>query len=140
MATRLNPYLVMNGNTKEAIALYEKALGAKVVSMMTFGQVPDPTGHIPPAAKDLVMHAHLKVGESDLMFSDTFPGMEHQSGNQVSIAVHSSTKEESERIFAVLAEEGKVEMPMQATDWSPAYGQVRDKFGVHFQITTDHQA
>lgn len=137
MATRLNPYLMMDGNAKEAIAFYEKALGAKVVSVMTYGQMPDPGGHVPEAAKDRVMHALLKVGESDLMFSDTFPGQSHQAGNQVSVALHSTTKEESERIFAALAEEGQVENPLQATDWSPAYGSVRDKFGVHFQINTD---
>lgn len=137
MTLRLNPYLVMNGNAKEAIAFYEKALGAQVLGVMTFGQMPDPDHHVPEAAKDRIMHAHLKVGESDLMFSDTFPGQEHQSGNQVSIAIHCGNKEQAEQIFAALAEEAQVEMPLQATDWSPAYGSLRDKFGVHFQVNTE---
>jgi PhnB protein len=137
MIMKINPYLVMNGNAREAIAFYEQALGAQLVGLMTFGDAPDPTGMVPESAKNLVMHAHLRVGESDLMFSDTFPGQTVQSGNQVSIAIHTSSKEESERIFAALAEAGQVEMPLQETDWSPAYGSLRDKFGVHFQINTE---
>lgn len=41
------------------------------------------------------------------------------------------------RGFAVQEEAGKVEMPLQATDWSPAYGQLQDRFGLHFQINTE---
>lgn len=139
MTLRLNPYLVMDGTSRAAIAFYEKALGAKLISSITFGEMPDPNNQVPAAAKDRIMHAHLKVGESDLMFSDTFPGMAHSAGNQVSIAIHCTSKEEAERIFAALAEEGKVEMALQATDWSPAYGSLQDKFGIHFQINTEPQ-
>lgn len=131
---RLNPYLCMDGNTREAVAFYQKVLGAELVTMQTFGEMQDP--HIPESAKNLIMHAHLRYGESDLMFSDSFPGQTVQGGNQVSIAIHTDSKEESERIFAALAEAGQVEMPLQETPWSPAYGSLRDKYGIHFQINT----
>src|SRR5689334_11616819 len=36
---------------------------------------------LPENAKDLVSHAMIKIGESELMFSDTFPGQDSQSGN-----------------------------------------------------------
>jgi uncharacterized glyoxalase superfamily protein PhnB len=41
------------------------------------------------------MHAHLKVRDADLMFSDTFAGMPYQPGNTIQIAIH--PKEEAER-------------------------------------------
>lgn len=140
MTLRINPYLVMNGNAQEAVAFYQKALGAELVGIMRFGDMPDPDGHIPEEAKERIMHAQLRVGDSDLMFSDTFPGQPHQSGNQVTIAIHTSSPAESERIFEALAEGGEVEMPLQKTHWSPAYGILRDKFGVSFQINTDTKA
>lgn len=141
MTVRINPYLVMDGNAKEAIAFYEKALGATVLGAQTFGEVPaDPSQPLPDSAKDRIMHAHLKVGESDLMFSDTFPGTPFKKGDQVTIALVSNDIERSKQIFAALAEGGQVHMDMQETFWSPAYGQVTDKFGVVWQVTTEVKA
>lgn len=138
MTVRLNPYLVMNGNGREAVAFYARALEATVMAMQSFGEVhADPNHPIPDEAKDRIMHALLKVGETDLMLSDTFPGMPYQTGNHLTIALVSNDVDRSKRIFAALAEGGQVNMPMQETFWSPAYGQVTDKFGVAWQVTTE---
>ncbi len=137
MAVRMNPYLILNGNGREAIAFYEKALGAQVLGVMTFGEMPPNPDHpTPDEVKDRIMHAHLKVGESDLMLSDTMPGMEHQAGNHLNISVVTDDADQSRRIFDALAEDGQVTMPMQQTFWSPAYGQVTDRFGVPWQVMT----
>ncbi|MDN9009097.1 VOC family protein [Brevibacillus laterosporus] len=138
MTLKLIPYLVMDGNAKEAIQFYEKALHAKVLFNQTFGEMPEnPEFPIPANAKDRVAHAMVKVGETDLMFSDTFPGQPHQIGNQVTICITTSNKEESAQIYEALQEGGQVNMPLQETHFSPAYGIVTDKFGVTFQIYTE---
>lgn len=138
MTLRMNPYLVMDGNTREAIQFYEKALGAKVISIQTFGEMPeDPAFPLPDAAKDRIAHALLKVGETDLMFSDTFPGQPMIQGNQVSICITTDDPEKSRTIFAALLEGGRVGMPIQETFWSPAFGELTDKYGVKFSVTTE---
>lgn len=138
MTLRLTPYLVMDGNAKEAIQFYEKALGAKVVFKQTFGEMPDnPEFPMTADVKERVSHAMLKVGETDLMFSDTFPGNPHQSGNQVTICVMTNEVEKSKQIYESLKQDGQVSMPLQETFFSPAYGIVTDKFGVTFQIFTE---
>lgn len=140
MTLRLIPYLVMDGNAKEAIQFYEKALDAKVLFNQTFGEMPEnPEFPLPANARDRVAHAMVKVGETDLMFSDTFPGQPHQKGNQVTICIATSDKEKSTQIYDVLQESGQVNMPLQETHFSPAYGIVTDKFGVTFQIYTEGQ-
>ncbi len=140
MTLRLTPYLVMDGNAKEAIQFYEKALGAKVVFNQTFGEMPDnPEFPMTADVKERVSHAMLKVGETDLMFSDTFPGQPHQSGNQVTICVTTDEVEKSTQIYESLKQDGQVSMPLQETFFSPAYGIVTDKFGVTFQIFTEAQ-
>lgn len=139
MALRLNPYIVLDGNTMEAIAFYQKALNAEVKGVMKFADMP--FEGMPEEAKDRVMHAMLTVGNSELMFSDTFPGQPSKAGNQVTITVQTDTAEEAERVFAALAEGAlTVEMPLQKTDWSPAYGSLTDKFGIPFQINAKGQA
>ncbi|ERM18093.1 VOC family protein [Brevibacillus laterosporus] len=138
MTLKLIPYLVMDGNAKEAIQFYEKALHAKVLFNQTFGEMPEnPEFPIPANAKDRVAHAMVKVGETDLMFSDTFPGQPHQKGNQVTICIATSNREESSQIYEALQEGGQVNMPLQETHFSPAYGIITDKFGVTFQIYTE---
>ncbi|AMM93263.1 3-demethylubiquinone-9 3-methyltransferase [Peribacillus simplex] len=141
MTMRLSPYLMMNGNAKEAIQFYEKALDAKVLFSQTFGEMPEnPEFPLPEEAKELVSHAMLKVGETDLMFSDMFPGQTSQTGDQVTICISTNDIEESKRIFESLSQDGQVKMPLQEAFFSPAYGIVLDKFGITFQIYTEaHQ-
>lgn len=138
MSIRMNPYLVMDGNGKEAIRFYEQALGAKVMGVVTFGEMPASPDHpLPDAAKDLVAHAMLQVGEGVLMLSDSFPGQPVQKGDNVAVMVSTADVAQSRKIFEALSEGGKVGMPFQETSWSPGYGMVTDKFGVPFQVNTD---
>jgi PhnB protein len=140
MTLRLAPYLVMNGNAKEAIQFYEKALDAKLLYYQTFGEMPEnPEFPLPEEAKELVAHAMLKVGETDLMFSDTFPGQTSKIGDQVTICITTNDIEKSKQMFESLKQDGQVKMPLQETFFSPAYGIVTDKFGVTFQIYTEGQ-
>ncbi|WNC15174.1 VOC family protein [Brevibacillus brevis] len=140
MTIRLTPYLMMDGTAKEAIEFYEKALGANVLFMQTFGEMPEnPEFPLPEAARNRVSHATIKIGESDLMFSDTFPGQPVQNGSLVTICLSTDDPAKSKQFFEALQEGGTVVMPLQATFFSPAYGIVTDKFGVSFQIYTEGQ-
>lgn len=140
VSLRLTTYLVMDGNAVEAIRFYEKALGAKLVYSQKLGDLPeDPEFPVSPEVKDRITHARLQVGDSELMLSDTFPGQPHQTGTQVNISVTTNDPDKARYIFDTLADDGRVDMPMQETLFSPAYGQVTDKFGVPFQIMTEPQ-
>jgi PhnB protein len=140
MKMQLIPYLMMNGNAKQGIQFYEKALDAKVLFSQTFGEMPEnPEFPLPEAAKNRVSHATIKVGETELMFSDIFPGQPHQSGNQVTICISTDDLEKSKQIYESLQKDGQVTMPLQETFFSPAYGIVTDKFGITFQIYTEGQ-
>lgn len=137
MILGLHPYLVLNGNGQEAVKFYEHALGAEVVSVQTFGDMPEnPEYPTPEEAKNRVLNAQLKVGNATLMLSDTFPGQPYQIGEQVTIAITVSDAEKSKEVFDKLQEKGKVIMELQETFWSPAYGQVIDQFGVTWQVST----
>lgn len=138
MTVRLIPYFVMDGNAKEAIQFYERALEAQVLFTQSFGEMPEnPDFPLPAEAKDRVSHATIKIGESEIMFSDTFPGQPHQSGSQVTICITTDNAEKSKQFFNALSDGGQVQMPLQETFFSPAYGTVVDKFGVTFQIFTE---
>jgi PhnB protein len=138
MTVRLIPYLVMDGNAKEAIQFYEKALDAQVLFSQSFGEMPEnPEFPLPSEAKERISHATIKVGETEVMLSDTFPGQPHQIGTQVTICISTNDAEKAKKFFEALTEDGQVGMPLQETFFSPAYGIVTDKFGVTFQIFTE---
>ncbi|WP_209124762.1 VOC family protein [Alkalihalobacillus sp. BA299] len=137
MILGINPYLIFDGTGQEAVKFYEKALDAKVNFFQTFGEMPEnPEYSIPAGAKDRVMHAHLKIGNTDLMISDTFPGQPLQIGSQVQVSITTNCVEKSQGIFKQLEDGGQVGMPLQETFWSPAYGSVTDKFGITWQVST----
>ncbi|MGM7701891.1 VOC family protein [Pseudalkalibacillus sp. Hm43] len=135
MSISLNPYLFFDGNAREAVQFYEKALGGKVIGIMTYGDMPaDLNNPLSDDMKDRVMHAHLKVGDGDLMFSDTFEGMPYQPGDTIQIAIHPKEESRARDIFAALEDGGQVLIPLHKTDFSPLYGMVKDRFGVSFNV------
>lgn len=70
------------------------------------------------------------------MLSDNFPDEPFAIGTQLNIAVLVSEVEKTQAVFTKLAAGGEVLMPLQETPFSPAYGQVKDQFGVTWQIST----
>lgn len=121
------PYLILNGRAREAIALYEKALGAKVTQLQTFGDV---DGSCPAARKDLVMHCELRFGDTLLLLSDsTGPGELPPSG-LISIALQLDDPDEARRVFDALAGSGKAIEKLFEAPWGALFGIAADAFGV----------
>ncbi len=134
MTVKLTPYLMMDGNAKEAIQFYEQALNAQIITTITYEEVPDlPSEDL----KDLVAHAKLKIGDSELMISDSPSVLPVEPGNQVTICILAKDAETSRGFFEDLEKEGNVKMPFQETSFSTAYGSLTDKFGVTFLIDTE---
>ena len=108
---------------------------SQLMGITTFGDMPaDPNYPLSEDMKNRVMHAHLKVGEADLMFSDTYEGMPYQPGNTIQIAIHLKEEARAREIFTALEDGGQVVIPLHKTDWSPLFGMIKDKFGVNFNV------
>ena len=135
MALRLTPYLMMEGKANDAIRFYEKTLNATIVTIQTYGEV---LPSCPSAIKNHVAHAMLKIGGDELIFSDT-PGPPVQKGNNVMLSISTNDVEKTKQIFKTLKQNGKVNQPLEETPFSPAFGNVTDKFGVTFQIITENR-
>ncbi|MFS0658898.1 VOC family protein [Niallia alba] len=137
MILGVHAYLRMNGNCKEAVKFYENALDAENLGVQTYGDMPDnPEFPLSEEMKNLVLHANLRIGNTFLMLSDNFPGQPYQVGSQVDVAVLLNDPEKSKEVFEKLIDGGEAVMPLQETPWSPSYGQVKDKFGITWQIST----
>jgi len=133
---QIEPYLFFNGRCEEAIEFYSRALGAEVTVLMRYKESPDPIepGMIPPGSDDKVMHATLRIGETQIMVSDgDCSGQPGFQGFSLSIAV--ANEAEADRAFAALADGGQVQMPLGKTFWSPRFGMLTDRFGMGWMVS-----
>ena len=132
---RVEPYLFFDGRAEEAVAFYRGALGAEVLTIMRFGESPEPPrpGTVPPGAEDKVMHTALRIGDTTVMASDgRCAGRPSFQGFALTLTVPDEV--EAERLFATLAEGGQVQMPLARTFFSPRFGMVADRFGVSWMV------
>ncbi len=70
---QVQPYLSFEGRCEEAIEFYRKKLGAEVVMLMRFKDMPVQEGCPPattPGTENKVMHAELRIGQSTVFVSD----------------------------------------------------------------------
>lgn len=132
---RIEPYLNLDGRSEEAITFYRQALGAELQMLMRFKDSPEPPppGMVPPGSDDKVMHAALRIGATTLMLSDgACRGSADIRGITLSLATGDLAA--AARWFQALADGGEVQMPLGRTFWSPAFGMVKDRFGVAWMI------
>ena len=129
----INPYLTFGGNCEEAFEFYRSVFGGEFPAVMRFKDM------MPEAGDDgnLIMHIALPISEGNvLMGSDTTEAMggEHVVGTNVSIAIGTDNREESDKLFAGLSAGGKVTMPMNDAPWGDYFGMFTDKYGFNWMI------
>jgi len=131
MSSTLNPYLTFNKEAGEAMKFYHSVLGGEL-DVQTFGEAKLP--NTSEGEKDLVIHAVLKFEENVIMASDG--GKDHpvHMGDNVSLSLQGPDEETLTKWFNGLAEGGKIDMELQKQFWGDIYGQLTDKFGVHWMI------
>nr|WP_106783772.1 VOC family protein [Lysinibacillus timonensis] len=129
-------YLLFDGNCREAVEFYADVFKTGKPQIQTFGEAPaNPDFPVAEDAKDRVMYAELSILGSRVMFSDTFPGSPLTVGNNVTVAAISNDEDFIRNAFNALKEGGKVHMELQETFWSKCYGNLKDKFGVEWQLS-----
>lgn len=131
---KLIPYLSLNGTAEEAINFYKEIFNGEILHLGRFGETqPD----IADAYKNKVMHAALKFGENEIMFSDTMEGNTTHAGTNVSLSLDFATEQKMDIAFDKLAVGGKITMPLQDTFWGAKFGMLTDKFGINWMFNHD---
>ncbi|MCC7043064.1 MAG: VOC family protein [Acidobacteria bacterium] len=125
------PYLILDGQAREAIALYERALGARIEALMRFG---DMDQGCPEARRDLVMHSSLRIGRAIVMLSDGSGERSVPARGRVSVALELDDAVEARRCFEALGESGTTVQPLFDSPWGTLFGIVTDEFGVSWMF------
>ena len=137
----VNAYLAFNGDCEAAFNLYRSVFGGEFRAFSRFSEMPaDPKNPLPDGWGQKVLHVALPVSqETILMGSDNNPHMGTVTfGQNISMSVGVSSKEEADKIFNGLAVGGKVTMPLADTFWNAYFGMLVDKFGITWMVNYDY--
>lgn len=127
---KLDIYVNYRGCCEQAFRFYEKHLGGKITSMMTFKQIPN-QAMIPEGREDDILHAQIQIGDTVLRGADIF-NAEPMRSAYLTLKVDSA--EEAERLYALLLDGGEIFMPMEETFFATRFAQLRDRFGTSWMI------
>ena len=130
----VNTYLTFNGNCRQAMTFYQQCLGAE----LQLTPWPDAQGRPSSDPNAGIMHASMTRGSVPiLMASDIQPGDTLQVGNNFSVAAHCDSSSEGERVFAALAQGGKIRVPFGKMPWGANLGMLTDQFGIQWMVSSD---
>jgi PhnB protein len=131
----IQPYLFFDGRCDEAIDFYKKTLGAEVTFLMRFKDSPDPEAkaNCGPGVEDKVMHANMRIRDTELMVSDG-RGYGQPKFDGFNLTLNVANAAEANKLFAALSEGGQVQMPLMETFFAESFGMLADKFGVAWMI------
>jgi len=137
----VQPYLMFGGRCQEAVDFYRDVLGAEVQMLMRFKESPEPPppGMVPANWDDKVMHACLKIGDTQVMASDGC----HSSGTDFkgfSMSLTVANEAEADAKFAALCDRGQVTMPLGKTFFARRFGMAVDRFGISWMVIVPAEA
>lgn len=135
---QLNPYLNFNGDCEAAFKFYAEVLGGKIEMMMTHAESPM-AEQVPPNWRKKIMHARMTIGDKTLMGSDAPPDR-YERAQGFSVSLMADKPADAERIFKALSSGGTVQMPLQKTFWSAAFGVLVDRFGIPWMVSCEQAA
>jgi len=132
---KVEPYLMFEGRTEEALQFYQQKLGAKVEAIIRFKENPEPK-YNPPNSDEKVMHSLFRIGDAQIMASDgNCTGKPGFQG--FALTLNAANAAEAKQRFNALAEGGKVQMPLNETFFAKSFGMVADRFGVNWMVLAE---
>lgn len=135
----VNIYLTFNGNCEQAFNFYKSVFGGEFPYIGRFKDMPPgEDAKLNPGEEERIMHVSLPISkETMLMGSDTGGqwATGYKEGNNFTISIDTTSKEEADKLFNGLSAGGRVTMPLQKTFWSDYFGTLTDKFGINWMVS-----
>lgn len=137
---KIETSIILNGKTEEAFNFYRSIFGGEFTMFKRFKDAPSGE-KFPKAQHEKVMYVCLPIGSgTTLMGWDHLPSQgKHLAGNNFRLSLSPSSREETDRIFAALAEGGKIESPLEDTFWDSYFGMLTDKFGIQWMLNYEKE-
>jgi predicted 3-demethylubiquinone-9 3-methyltransferase (glyoxalase superfamily) len=129
--SKIAPCLWFDGKAEEAARFWTSLFPASALG--TIGKY----GEGMPFPAGTVLIVEFTVGGR--RFQALNGGPRYSMNPSISFFVHVDAPDEANRLFAALADGGRVLMPIDAYPFSPRYGWVQDRFGASWQVITSRR-
>jgi PhnB protein len=126
-------HLNFGGNCESAFHFYAKHLGGTITMIMKQSQMMPTHSAEQTGKEDKVAHARMRVAGVELIGNDV-PVDRFMPIRSSYLYLALDSAKDTERVYGVLAGEGKVSMPIAETPFASRFAQLRDKFGVLWTI------
>ena len=132
MTIATTPHLNFDGDARAALDFYAAAFGTQAVAM-TYGQM---GASDDPAWADRIVWGQVETAAGiRVMAFDVWPGQPYDQGaNAFYIFLSGDDAEEITAAWNGLLDGAEVRQPLGASAWAPLSGQLRDRFGVVWQL------
>ncbi len=130
MASRLNPYLNVNGNARQARECYHSVFGGNLTlsTFADFGAQNSPDA-------DRIMHGQLETDAGyTLMAADITSDMEYHPMAGFSISLSGDDGDILHGYWEKLSASGTTTMPLQKQVWGDEFGMCVDQFGASWLV------
>lgn len=128
----LTPHLCFPGTCEEAFKFYAQLFGGELM-LLAYRDTPM-AQEVPTEWRDKIVHATLSFGECQLAGADV-QADKYFRPQGFAVLLDVKGVDDANRVFDALAQDGNVELPLQQTFWSPAFGVLVDRFGVPWEIS-----
>ncbi len=133
----VRPYLLFDGNAREAITFYEFVFDTPVESIITFGEMPpNPDFPIPDELKQRIWIARMRIAGDIVTISDIGPFPGFVVGTNVDILYINPSKDEIGRVYERIMQGGSAQVELIESSGDRIYANVKDKFGVSWQLSS----
>lgn len=137
IAPSIEPMFTFDRQCEQAIELYKKAFGARIISFMRYSDA-DPKD-LPAkfdADKDLnlVYNAQIMIGNQRVMLCDNLYIKDLPRGNSVYPVMIVKTANEVKTAYDVLVDGATITTPIGSTTYSESCVSLVDKFGIHWDL------
>lgn len=132
-AMKISVHLSFTGTCEEAFTTYTRVLDGSIVYSLRYRDSPM-ASQAPAGWEDKLYHATIEVGGITILGGDH---LSKEAPQGFSLVVNPATPADARRVFEALADGGVIQMPLDETFWSRAFGVVVDRFGVPWTINCE---
>lgn len=127
-------YLLFHRTCEKAIETYVNAFDATVTELQKYSDMPpNPAYPIAEENQNLVLHARLKIGDTELMCADS--DNKSVAGDNMYVTITTADVELVKRAWHILKENGEIYMDLTPSFFAHLHGSLKDQYGINWMFT-----
>jgi len=144
--SKIVPFLNFAGQAAQAMALYEKAFDAKIITKLTYADMnpADALSEVKDGHKNFIGYSEIEIRGQIISLYDDSSASENctpVSGNAclIDLLVHFDSDEEIKKAYEILSEGATITAPLYSQTYCSLTCVLIDKFGGRWQLMSGYK-